>query len=99
MQPALAARHQHATLPGIADRIGDQVAQHQFDQRGIAVQRGGGIARAVHQPARIGLRREFVLELVQQRLQPEGPRPGRDHAGFQLGEVQQRVQHLARRAG
>ena len=72
-QPAAAhaAGDQQAARARVAQRVGDEVAHHQIDQRLVGQRCRRGLARAVDQRGSVGLGAEFLLQRAQQRLHGE----------------------------
>ncbi|MNV29572.1 hypothetical protein D3C71_1208020 [compost metagenome] len=70
----------------------------QPDQRAVGKGRCRSLPRAVHQPRRVGLYAELLLQRRQQRLHGKGIGPHLHHTGFQPRIVEQGGQHLGRRA-
>ena len=84
----------------VANRVRNQVAQDARQQRRIAVD---GEARAhgrEPQALRLGLRRELLCDLAEQRPERDACAVGDEHAGFELRQVDQlaelRFQRLER---
>ena len=83
-----AASHQQATPVGVANRVGDQVAQHQFNQSHIGANPQIGFARAVSQALGVGLPLELPLDLVEQGLQLKWQHVRLDHARLYARKVE-----------
>ena len=80
---ACAAGDQQASRARVAQRVGDEVAHHQIDQRLVGQRRRRGLARAVNQRGGVGLGAEFLLQRTQQRLHGERRVVRLHHAGLQ----------------
>ena len=87
------AAHQHFAARGVFDRIAQQIAQHLVQQMRIAVDHGRtGHDRQI-KIARLRNDTKFIAQPVEHVIQRKLRQPGLDHAGFDLVDVQQRIEH------
>ncbi|MNV55590.1 hypothetical protein D3C71_1478280 [compost metagenome] len=89
------ASDQHAAARGMRDGVADQVAQDAFQQHRVgpdACRAGPHAQRHAFFP---GLRRVFVAQLIQQRVQRKALPARFDHAGVQPRQVQQGIKQMA----
>ena len=90
----VAAAQQDAPLGrGVFDRIGDQIAQHHFDQARIAAQHGRARDHPQCDRLRLGQRLEFGPQPFEQVDDGKGRGADLQHAGLDLVDVEQRIQH------
>ena len=77
----------HAARPGVAHRVGDEVAQHAGEQRGVAVDGESSGHRHQAQALRLGLRRELRGERCEHRGEGNACTLRRQRAGLESGEI------------
>ena len=88
-----AATQQHLALLGVFQGVGQQVADHLFEQARVAVYRQAARHDAQGQSLRLGVIGEFIAQPVEQIVDREAHGFRMHGAGLDLVYVEQRVQH------
>src|ERR1700686_3648483 len=95
---AATATDHDASADGVANRVGYQIEENAFEEDEIAADEGSARNRPQPQALFSCRRRECHFDTLEQVVNRELRNAGRDYAGVELGNIQERTEQLVHRS-